>query len=90
MRPLVICIDCGQRTRNPGGRCRKCYLAHEKVRNAARKNLYGGTWRAESKARCKEQPWCSICGNPGDLTLDHDTNLVMCRHCNSSRRRNPE
>lgn len=88
-RPLRICVTCGARYRTDGSRCRPCELAHQRARNAARPQ-YAGTWPAYSRARRKAQPWCSICGAVGDTTVDHDTDLVMCVHCNSSRRRNPE
>ena len=87
MRPLRICVDCGARHREAGPRCRPHELAHQRARNAARPQ-YAGTWRTYSKAKRRQQPWCSICGAAGDTTTDHDTDLVMCRRCNSSRRRN--
>lgn len=91
---LRICVDCSTRHRIDGPRCRPCYLAHQKARNAARPQ-YAGTWRAESKAARKGADRCQRCGAPfdrsrkGRSTLDHATNLVLCQTCNSSLRRNP-
>lgn len=88
MKPQVPCIDCGARTRNPGGRCRPCYLKHEKARNEARRALYGGSWAKTSRAARRAQPCCVLCGSPFDLTLDHEHRQVECRSCNSSHRKN--
>lgn len=83
------CLDCGKPTRK--SRCIPCTLARQRIRNKSpeRQALYGGTWQAYSERRRKEQPWCSLCGRRGPLSVDHDTDLVMCVQCNSSRRRNP-
>jgi 5-methylcytosine-specific restriction enzyme A len=89
MRPLKLCIECNTRHREPGPRCRSHELAHQKARNAARKHLYGGTWQATSRRARKAQPWCSICGTPFDLTLDHEHGQVECVVCNSRHRKNP-
>jgi hypothetical protein len=88
MRPQRPCLDCGTLTRNPHSRCRPCHLTHQKTRNQNR-TQYTGPWYAYSRRRRKEQPWCSICQTTQDLTVDHDTDQVMCRPCNSARRRNP-
>lgn len=88
MTPLRICVDCSARHRVDGPRCRPCYLAHQRARNAARPQ-YAGTWRATSKAARKAQPWCSVCGTPYRLSLDHEHAQVECQPCNSSHRRNP-
>jgi 5-methylcytosine-specific restriction protein A len=87
MRPPRPCLDCGALTRNPAGRCRPHELAHQKARNEKRRHLYGGTWQARSRAARKTQPWCSLCGTPYDLTLDHEHGQVECRACNASHRR---
>lgn len=88
MRPLRPCLDCGARTRNPGSRCRRCELDHQRARNAARPQ-YAGSWYATSRRARIAQPWCSICGTNADLTLDHEHGQVECRECNSRHRRNP-
>lgn len=88
MRPLRICIDCSTRHRHDGPRCRPCYLAHQRARNAARPQ-YAGTWRATSRRARQTIGQCARCGTGDDLTLDHETGQVECRPCNSSHRRNP-
>lgn len=95
MRPLRICLGlpghpCLERTRNPAGRCRPCELEHQRRRNAARPQ-YAGTWPAKSRRARQAEPWCHRPGCPdpftADLTFDHETGTVECRHCNSSHRR---
>lgn len=88
MTPLKICLECDARHSEPGPRCRPHELAYQRVRNASRPQ-YAGTWRATSKAARKAQPWCSVCGTPYRLTLDHEHGQVECVSCNSSHRRNP-
>lgn len=89
MRPLKLCVECSTRHREPGPRCRSHELAHQRARNAARRHLYGGTWAATSRRARRAQPWCSICGTPGALTLDHEHRQVECQTCNSKHRRDP-
>lgn len=93
MRPLRICLGvadqaCATRTRNPGGRCRPCELEFQRRRNQARLQ-YQGSWKGVSRRARRAQPWCSVCGTPYDLTLDHEHGQVECRPCNSGHRRNP-
>ena len=45
---------------------------------------YGPEWRKHSKARRQEQPWCTVCSTPDDLTVDHHTDWVLCRSCHST------
>lgn len=90
MRPLKLCLECTARHRLAGPRCADCERNHQRARNQARKALYGGTWQATSKRARRAQPWCSICGTPYDLTLDHEHGQVECQTCNSSHRRNPD
>jgi DNA-directed RNA polymerase subunit RPC12/RpoP len=88
VRPLKICADCSARHREPGPRCRPHELAHQRARNAAR-TQYAGRWAATSRRARRTQPWCSICGTPLKLSLDHEHGQVECQTCNSSHRRNP-
>ncbi len=88
MRPARPCLNCGQLTRNPAGRCRPCELRHQKARNEKRKHLYGGDWAKRSKEARRAQPACVLCGTPFDLTLAPERGQVECRSCNSSHRRN--
>lgn len=83
MRP---CLDCGAPTK--GTRCPAHEAARQRARNQAR-TQYAGTWRTQSRRARKAQPWCSICGTPYDLTLDHEHGQVECRVCNSRHRRQP-
>lgn len=85
-----ICLECNKRHQHDGPRCYPCHLARERARNTARRNLYGGAWRATSKRARKAVGHCVRCGTTADLTLDHETGQVECRSCNSSHRRNPE
>lgn len=85
---LRHCLDCQILTRSTTSRCGPCQRNREKTRNAARKDLYGGTWYATSRRARKNQPWCSVCGAETQLTLDHERWQVECRSCNSSHRRN--
>jgi len=84
-------IRCDELTRNPGGRCRRCEQAFQRIRNQKRTQYAGGWKRLSQKAR-EEEPWCHRpgCPNPhtSDLTFDHETGTVECRPCNSSHRRN--
>lgn len=82
------CLTCGTLHNEPGSYCRAHYLARQRRRNQERKHLYGGTWRATSKRARRAQPWCTRCGNPITLTLDHETGTVECVECNSRHRRN--
>lgn len=84
MKALRICLDCPARTRS--SRCPRCEAERNRRRNQQR-TQYAGTWRATSKRARKAQPWCSICGTPFDLTLDHEHGQVECRSHNSSHRR---
>lgn len=87
MKALRPCLTCGARTRRT--RCPRCESDWNRKRNAER-TQYAGSWRATSRAARKAQPWCSICGTPYDLTLDHEHGQVECRVCNSRHRRNPD
>lgn len=83
------CLSCGQVT--SGARCPACHRAKRNAR-------YGGPWPTHSRTviaahvaahgpRC--QGWrdhephdCAV----DDLTLDHETQLVLCRAANSGKR----
>lgn len=91
MRPLRPCLGlpdrpCRDFTRNPAGRCRPCELEHQRRRNRARVQ-YQGSWKRASQRARRAQPFCSVCGTPYDLTLDHETGTVQCRRHNSAHRR---
>lgn len=81
-----LCLDCGIRFRGDGPRCVEHERAHQRRRNQARVQ-YQGAWKRRSLAERRAQPWCSVCGTPFDLTLDHETGQVQCRTHNSSHRR---
>jgi hypothetical protein len=88
MKPLKVCLACQERHREDGARCRSCEGKRQKARNAARPQ-YAGTWRATSRRARAAQPWCSICGTPYKLSLDHEHRQVECIRCNSRHRRDP-
>jgi 5-methylcytosine-specific restriction endonuclease McrA len=46
---------------------------------------YGHAWQQHSKARRSEDDHCTDCGATDDLTVDHPTDDVVCRACNSAR-----
>jgi hypothetical protein len=54
-------------------------------RCACRSTIYSPQWEAHSRQRRTEQMWCEDCGATDDLTVDHPTDDVLCRACNSSR-----
>lgn len=89
---LKVCLTCGARHSLDGPRCRGCYLAQQRIRNAKpeRQALYGGAHRARSQAARRAQPWCSICGSSIRTSWDHEHGQVECQSCNSSHRRNPK
>ncbi len=86
---LRHCLSCG-RAVHPNQRCGHCGQAH----GAARRALSGyatAKWKRLRDTAIEEQPWCSICRSPHDLTGDHlrypaqslaDVR-VLCRSCNS-------
>lgn len=91
MRPQRPCLGlpdraCPALTRNPGARCRPCELEHQRRRSRARLQ-YQGSWKRASQWARRAQPFCSVCGTPYDLTLDHETGQVQCRSHNSAHRR---
>ena len=79
MRPCSQpgCPNLSDRTR-----CSDHQRQHDAVRNASpERAIYRGDWPAYSRQRRKAQPWCSVCGSPRDLTVDHTTDMVVCRRC---------
>jgi hypothetical protein len=98
MRPLRPCLDCGTPTRNPGSRCRPHELAHQRARNEKRKALYGGSYPRLRRQLLERATHCPRCGirlvrsqtAVNGATYDHTTDLVLCRSCNSSQRKNPD
>ena len=66
-----------------GTRCALHERLRDRARNASpRRALYRDGWPAESRRIRAEQPWCSRCGRPSDLTVDHAAGgLVLCRRC---------
>ena len=95
MRPRVICLTtgCGNITDQPP-RCDE-HSTHRHGGNATGRlprTRYGAAWDRLSKQARADQPWCTRCGSPDDLTLDHvipgtsDGGLmVLCRPCNSRK-----
>lgn len=82
---LCIVTDCGRLAR--GTRCAAHEVEHQRRRNQSRPQ-YVGSWAATSRRARKEQPWCTRCQASDELTLDHETGTVLCKSCNSARRRN--
>ena len=96
--PTRRCLGCGQLTTD-GSRCKACELKRNAAYEASparrnyKKQRYGGTWQAKSKAI--RQAWVQrhgwVC--PGwqrlphassDLVVDHDVG-VLCRTCNAKK-----
>jgi len=71
---LRRCLHC--RRLIPAGRC-PC-----RTRTA---RGYDNNWAGHSAQRRREQWWCADCGAVADLTVDHPTDDVVCRSCNSRR-----
>lgn len=68
-------------------RCRDCERRFQAARNRRpERGIYGGKWRAVSKAAREEQPFCSLCYAIDDLTLDHTSGMVVCRSCHRSEK----
>lgn len=86
MNPQRPCLDCGLLTRTTTSRCGPCQRNRDRARNRARLQ-YQGSWKGASRRARRAQPWCSVCGTPYDLTLDHETGTVQCRRHNSAHRR---
>lgn len=99
-RPQRPCLDCGQPTRNPGGRCRPCQQARDRTRNARphRKAYADHDYRAARRhAVAGHYGPCIDCHTWDDLTLDHVLPLILggrnhpsnwvvrCRSCNSTK-----
>jgi hypothetical protein len=82
MRP---CLDCG--ALSPATRCPAHQRQRQQQRNASpARDIYRGDWPAYSRQRREAQPWCSLCGSLSDLTVDHTTDMVVCRHCHRTER----
>jgi len=96
---LRPCIKCGKVGK--AARCAECLDSNARDRPSATERGYGASWRRLSRKLREQQPWCSQCGTPSDLTVDHIIPLskggtndlanlrVLCRPCNSSRRSQP-
>lgn len=106
VRPCLGLHDrpCGTLSSN-GSRCPPCQAELVRRRSAARGGStaqgYDYRWQQTVAAAIRAQPYCSLCGWPGDsrnpLTGDHigpkslggsndPSNVrVLCRSCNSSR-----
>ena len=95
----VRCLGCGticQPRPNQDGRCDRCYLMGQRLRNVVRHH-YTGQWPTIRKALLAARPWCQACQATADLTVDHIVpvsrggtheghNLqVLCRRCNSAK-----
>lgn len=72
------CIECGELVDvDHGARCSTCrpavdrsYIRKPKPRGRRQYSRSSG-WRALSERARRLQPWCSDCGSPVDLTLEH-------------------
>lgn len=105
MRP---CLDCGvivetKRDSKTGARCWRCRdirkYDYPPQRGERLNGLspsargYDSRWNRLSKQARREQPFCSDCGSPEDLTADHlrwparslEDVDVLCRPCNSAK-----
>src|SRR5699024_8126121 len=64
------CLSCGEPS--PNTRCGDCTLTHDDTRRGtARQRGYGTAWDKLSARARRIQPFCSDCGTPDDLTVDH-------------------
>ena len=63
------CIGCGL-VIDKGTRCNDCRPRRPPGPSATQRG-YGSHWEALSKQARKLQPWCSDCGSPDNLTVDH-------------------
>lgn len=89
------CLRCGEPSDT--SRCPDCRPKDERPRDrVTRANR--SAWKNLSKRLRKLQPWCTACGSPGDLTVDHidpldaggdpydlDNLQVLCRSCNTRK-----
>lgn len=85
-RPCLV-AGCPSPAHRQGPRCQLHQRIHDAERNH-RRTQYTGPWKTTSRRARAEQPWCTRCGTPDDLTLDHETGTVECRPCNSAHRAN--
>lgn len=97
MRTIKPCTNCGILIKG-AAQCAKCKNTQGDNRPSASKRGYDSQWRKISRLMRQAQPWCSFCGLPFDLTVDHilplsmggtnePANLrVLCRSCNSGRK----
>lgn len=92
------CVVCGVLVKD-SARCAKCAKEYNRGRLSAAQRGYDAKWRKLSKWLREAQPWCSWCGTTADLTVDHivplvlggtnelDNLRVLCRSCNSARKK---
>lgn len=65
---LQPCIECGELSME--NRCEE-HRPQRPPKRSFRKRGYDSRWDRLSKKARKLQPFCGICGNTADLTLDH-------------------
>lgn len=75
-RPAVMCLDCGQRTTNPGMRCDTHRRDHNKKHRTRTAYYHSTEWAGPNglRAACltRDYETCVACGNPGPrLTAHH-------------------
>lgn len=109
-----ICAECGDQYEPEyrEGRCAKCkprrdYRSEDRLRPEDKRRSdrdargYDYQWRKLSLRARSQQPWCSDCGRPDDLTADHSAAAwkrkaegkairlqdidVVCVGCNATR-----
>ena len=93
MRPRFICLVTGCGNISESSRCPE-HDGRTKRRHPGRQRRprYDADWARRSREARQAQPWCTICGDEDDLTLDHiipgSTDggvMVLCRTCNSRK-----
>ncbi|CAB4215030.1 HNHc domain containing protein [uncultured Caudovirales phage] len=87
---------CGVVTRN--ARCPACKAKNKRDRPSPSQRGYTAEWRHIVRMAIMQQPWCTKCKSPFDLTGDHIVPLskggqstpencqVLCRSCNGRKR----
>ena len=75
------CLEPGCRNTTERTRCADCERARQARRNRdpKRHSLYDAAWDRHSRERRAEHPYCSVCGTSTALTVDHQSDAVLCR-----------
>lgn len=104
----TICPDCGSPHDQRAARCEECQPPapkrtpeQEQQRGSSHQRGYDRVWRNLSERARRLQSFCSDCGRPDQLTLDHSTEAwrrhelglpirlrdvaVVCVQCNIDR-----